>query len=223
MPTLERNTPRLQPWGACLRALVWASASALAVVLAGALVLATTGGHPFFQGIDDAWHVALSASRTSWLNGANRVLDFVGNTGMYIYGVALFLALLVRHRRLALFTAGANLGTAGATQLLKVLVGRDRPLDRLVAADTAAYPSGHVSATVAAVVATSIVVGRLWMWVSGAIIGVAMMYSRMYLGVHWLSDTVAGALLGFGLTLLLWAVVRDKCLQGHVRQRLAPP
>jgi membrane-associated phospholipid phosphatase len=218
MPAYVRTRPGLRPLRplrGSRRPLLWTACTALALVLAGALVLAASGSHPFFQMYDGAWHRALTASRTPWLTGANRVLDFVGNAGMYIYCTALFLALLVRHRRLALFTGGANLLVAGATNLLKFLLGRERPPDSLVHVHTASYPSGHVSATVAAMVATAVVLGRLWMWVSGAILGVAMMYSRMYLGAHWLSDTIAGALLGLGLPLLLWAVVRDGCLAGH--------
>ena len=66
---------------------------------------------------------------------------------------------------------------------------------------------------------TAVVLGKLWMWVSGTILGVAMMYSRTYLGAHWLSDTVAGALLGVGLALLAWALVKDKCLPGNASPR----
>ncbi|ALE08072.1 hypothetical protein AL755_21620 [Arthrobacter sp. ERGS1:01] len=158
----------------------------------------------------------MTASRTPWLTSVNRVLDFVGNSGMVIYAVALFAALLVRHRRLAFFTAGANLGALALTHLIKFLVGRPRPLDRLVSVDSGSYPSGHVSATVAAMVCTAVVLGKLWMWISGSILGVAMMYSRTYLGAHWLSDTIAGALLGVGVVLLLWALVKDKCREGHI-------
>jgi membrane-associated phospholipid phosphatase len=187
--------------------LLWISLPALMLLFAGALTVWASGNTPPFQKFDDAWYHAMLASRTPWLTDANRVLDFVGNTGMVIYCAALFLVLLRRHRRLALFTAGANLGALGLTHLIKFLVARPRPDDRLVPVDSGSYPSGHTSATVAAAVATAVVLGKLWMWISGAILSVAMMYSRTYLGAHWLSDTVAGALLGAGLTLLLWAAV----------------
>lgn len=218
MPARIPNAAGLRPLRGSTPVLLWTSICALAVVAAGALVLAASANHPFFQGLDAAWHAALTGSRTPWLTSANLVLNFAGNTGMLLYAIALFLVLLVRHRRLAFFTAGASLGTLAATQLLKLLVGRHRPLGSLVHVDSGSYPSGHVSATVAAMVATAVVLGRLWMWVSGAILSVAMMYSRMYLGAHWLSDTIAGALLGLGLTLLLWCLVRHKCLIRHTVQ-----
>lgn len=196
--------------------LLWIAAPALAVVLAGAVLLAATGNNPPFQRFDAGWYQLMLGSRTPWLTGANRVLDFAGNAGMVIYCALLFLLLLRRHWRLALFTAGANLAALGATHLLKFLVARPRPEDRLVPVDSGSYPSGHTSATVAAMLVTAIVLGRAWMWISGAILSVAMMYSRTYLGAHWVSDTVAGALLAVGLVLLLWALVKNKCLAGNV-------
>lgn len=189
---------------------------ALALLLAGALMVWATGNNPPFQKYDADWHHLMLSSRTPWLTDANLVLNFAGNTGMVIFCAALFLVLLRRHWRLALFTAGANLSALGLTHLIKFLVSRPRPEEPLVHVDSGSYPSGHVSGTVAAMLTTAVVLGRLWMWVSGAILSVAMMYSRTYLGAHWLSDTVAGALLGVGLTLLLWAVARDKCLRRNV-------
>ena len=199
--------------------LLWIAVPALAVMLAGAVLLAATGNHPPFQKFDDAWYHLMLDSRTPWLTSANRVLDFTGNAGMVIYCVALFLVLLPRHRRLALFTGAANLAALGATHLLKFLAARPRPEDRLVPVDSGSYPSGHTSATFAAMLVTAIVLGRAWMWISGAILSVAMMYSRTYLGAHWASDTIAGALLAVGLVLLLWALVKDKCLTGNVSPR----
>lgn len=199
--------------------LLWISLPALALLVAGALMVWASGNNPPFVAFDVGWNQFMLASRTPWLTSANGVLNFAGNTGMVIYCVLLFLVLLRRHRRLALFSAGANLGALGATHLIKFLVGRPRPDDRLVAVDSGSYPSGHVSGTVAAMVVTAVVLGRLWMWISGAILSVAMMYSRTYLGAHWFSDTVAGALLGAGLTLLLWSAVKDACLQRNISVR----
>lgn len=190
---------------------------ALVLVLMGAVVFGLLGNGSVLSGVDNSWYQLMLRSRTPAWTEFNRVLDFVGNDGMYIYGAALFLLLLRRHPRLALFTAGANIGTFALTQLIKVIVDRDRPLDRLVRVDSGSYPSGHTSATFAAMLATALIIGRLWMWVSGTILGVLMMYSRTYLGAHWLSDTVAGALLGVGFVLLLWTLMeayirRDKYL-----------
>lgn len=149
-------------------------------------------------------------SRTPWLTAAHGVLNFAGNAGMVFYALVLFLVLL-RRRRLAFFAAGASLGALGLTHLMKFLVSRARPQDRLVHVDAGSYPSGHVSGTVTAMMVTAVVVGKLLMWISGAILSVAVMYSRTYLGAHGVSDTIAGALLGAGFT--LFVVGRG---QGHM-------
>lgn len=216
MPALTSESTALRPLAWSRTRLLQLSLPALAVLLAGAWLMWATGNHPPFQKFDDGWYQLMRSSRTPWLTDANRVLDFVGNDGMVIYSVLLLLVLLRRHWRLALFTAVVNLCALGLTHLIKFLVDRPRPSDHLVPVDHGSYPSGHVSGTVAAMVVTAVVLGRLWMWVSGAILSVAMMYSRTYLGVHWASDTIAGALLGAGVTLLLWALLRDKCLGRNI-------
>ena len=89
--------------------------------------------------------------------------------------------------------------------VLKGLVARDRPdLERLVNGQGFSFPSGHVMAAIAVYGLVPIVVGlythrrALW-WASvaasGLVIG-AIAASRVYLGVHWLSDVVGSLLLG---------------------------
>lgn len=210
MLTQTQPVATLRPLNWSQTRLLWTSLPALAIMLAGAVVLFTTGNNPPFQGLDDGWYHLMLDSRTPWLTEVNLVLNFVGNAGMVIYCAVLVLVLIRRHWRLALFAAVANLAALGLTHLIKFLVARPRPADRLVHVDSGAYPSGHVSGTVAAMVTTAVVLGKLWMWISGAILSVAMMYSRTYLGAHWASDTIAGALLGVGLTLLIWSTMRNK-------------
>ena len=40
-----------------------------------------------------------------------------------------------------------------------------------------------------------------------------MMWSRTYLHVHWLTDTIAGALLGLVVALAVWMVLRERVAQ----------
>ncbi|MEO8221952.1 MAG: phosphatase PAP2 family protein [Specibacter sp.] len=215
MLTQPQSNAALRPLDWPRTHLLWTSLPALAIMLAGAVVVFATGNNPPFQGLDDGWYHLIIGSRTQWLTAANLVLNVVGNTGMVVYCALMFVLLLRRHKRLAFFTAGANLAALGLTHLIKFLVARPRPEGSLVQVDSGSYPSGHVSGTVAAMVTTAVVLGKLWMWISGAILSVAMMYSRTYLGAHWVSDTIAGALLGAGVTLLLWVAVKDKYINGN--------
>ncbi|MBT2451837.1 phosphatase PAP2 family protein [Streptomyces sp. ISL-43] len=108
---------------------------------------------------------------------------------------------------------------ASAVQLgLKVWVGRERPVwpDPVDSAQYAAYPSGHaMTATVVCGLLLCLVPrgspGRFARFAPGlalllaavSVLGVG--FTRLYLGVHWFSDVLAGWLLGAALVLLATA------------------
>jgi undecaprenyl-diphosphatase len=108
-------------------------------------------------------------------------------------------------------TAGVAILVVGA--LVPTLMGLfqrpfpPQPVCMTGGAETVAhsFPSGHAAA---------VTVFALTAWRSDdlpflPIAGVALLVavSRIYLGTHFLSDTVAGVLLGVGATLLAWRVV----------------
>ena len=45
---------------------------------------------------------------------------------------------------------------------------------------------------------------------AGAAYVVAMALARTYLGVHWVTDTIGGAILGAAVAVVLWAPIADK-------------
>ncbi|WP_423832802.1 phosphatase PAP2 family protein [Streptomyces manipurensis] len=110
----------------------------------------------------------------------------------------------------ALCVALATLAASAVQQGMKAAVGRERPVwpDPVDSASFAAFPSGH--AMTAAVVCGLL----LWLlprpaprWAAAAwalavvsVLGVG--FTRLYLGVHWFSDVLAGWLLGVALVVL---------------------
>lgn len=186
------------------RKLAWWGAGG--VILAAALGTAIVFGFSEPPGLDVWWSEAISGVRSDWMLSLALVLNEVGGGWIAILVVpllAILALLLARRWRSALFAAACFIASAGAVQLLKEIFGRARPNDMLVASDYGSFPSGHVAnaATIAAVV--WVLFPRVWTAIAGAVWVLLMALSRTFLSVHWLSDTVGGALVGAGVVLLL--------------------
>ena len=111
---------------------------------------------------------------------------------------------------MALVLGGTISGTLLVT-LVKALVGRTRPAvtDHLVQVYDASFPSGHAANSASvyltlALLTLQITQGRAvrrYILAATALLVVAIGCSRVYLGVHWPSDVLAGWTFG-----ALWAV-----------------
>ena len=103
-------------------------------------------------------------------------------------------------------------GGFGLESLMKIVFRRDRPdlWPALVKETTYSFPSGHATmcslffgACVAVVFHSTRRRGPRVAAVAGAaVLSLAVSFSRIYLGAHWLTDVVAGTLLG-----LFWVVI----------------
>lgn len=136
--------------------------------------------------------------------GDNAVLFVV--TG----AVALYL-LLAGKRRLALLALGASISGAVLTTLLKGFFDRPRPdfVAHIVDATSASFPSGHammsavVYLTLGGMLAAAQKTRRLKAFALGFAILLTLLvgFTRIYLGVHYPTDVLAGWALGAA-----WAV-----------------
>jgi membrane-associated phospholipid phosphatase len=93
---------------------------------------------------------------------------------------------------------------------------------------THSYPSGNVAGTAALMGALLLVyrgsVRPLLVVAAPVVVGIIAV-TRLYLGVHWLSDTIAGTLVGafFVLgALLVSQLARDRMSQPAVRRVVLP-
>jgi undecaprenyl-diphosphatase len=135
-------------------------------------------------------------------------MNFIGGGwfGVLVVPLGGALAFLIAKRRwAALYFIAASAASAGVVQLLKVTFGRARPTEILVTADLGSFPSGHVANAATLAVVLIILLQRRWVWFVGIIYTILMILSRTYLGAHWLSDTIGGALIGVGVAVIVWA------------------
>ncbi|MFC3897091.1 phosphatase PAP2 family protein [Lentzea rhizosphaerae] len=134
----------------------------------------------------------------------------LGGTGMLLWVVTVGAVwLLIRRQpRLAACAVITALGALVLNGVVKALVGRLRPVvDFPVAATTGtSFPSGHSMGSLVSYGVLLLiflpVVRRSARWLFASLVGVVVVavgFSRMALGVHFLSDVIAGWLLG-----LLW-------------------
>jgi membrane-associated phospholipid phosphatase len=129
--------------------------------------------------------------------------------GVFVVGFAA-LAAATRDRFALLLLASASAGAVGWTSLLKNLIEREHPPigSRLVVTSGYSYPSGHSLASAALLTAFAVILSRHLdsrlrqgvVFVGAGLLGGAVAASRVYLGVHYFSDVVAGTSFGLAWT-----------------------
>jgi membrane-associated phospholipid phosphatase len=170
--------------------------------------------------VDGEWMEDILELRGPVGEAVSRVFDFLGGGWFAIWLVPIVLAvlaLIARRPWAALVIIVVSAVSAGLVQVLKALFGRARPEDILLDLHSGAFPSGHAAnaATLATLIA--LLLGRWWIAIAGAVYVVLMALSRTYLGAHWLSDTVGGALLGASVALAAWALLAPVLRREHRR------
>ena len=214
-----------------------------AVALAG-LVLALTwlaigvhvhGWVTAFDAPTAAW-IENSVHRSHGLDEASLITARLGNP-VTVAAAGLIGGALLAWRARSLRPAAVVIGTVGAAVLVSTAMKAViyRPLTEaeiqaspLLSTEHHPFPSGHVAGIGAllGIIAVCIAVGRsrtvqalLTVLVGAGVVLVA--FSRLYLGHHWLSDVIGGALLA-GLFVILGTVALTTRCDQSVRARSAP-
>lgn len=215
---------RLDPWP-----LDWRAAGEFIITYIGLVILGLALGWILLGALDGSALSDFDVDTSAWLESIrvpewDRLTKIGSNFAGTIYVIGALVLLMV------LFTwwwrrwrESLTLGTALALEAsvfltVSLTVGRERPaVEQLdVSPPTASFPSGHTGAAFAFYIALAIIV--FWntenplvrtIAVIGAIVlSVSVALSRLYRGMHFVTDVVVGAGLGVLCVLLAAGIVQ---------------
>jgi membrane-associated phospholipid phosphatase len=202
------------------RAFLW-SIALLLMAVGVLLLVGTSSGSPapataapFVGDVDSATWSAVAEIRIAPLTALFHALNIIGSGLLTIPIRVVASVILAIHRRWRAFSAFVLTWTTSeiAVRLLKDLFDRGRPDGSLVDTSGSSFPSGHAvagSATAIALVLAFLPEGprrRRWEWAAAAF-AFTMALSRVYLRAHWLSDVIAGTLIGAGIAIFWFAAL----------------
>ena len=176
----------------------------------------THGPFPFDRPIQTwAFHLQSSSGLTYFFS---HMTNIFGDKGGIIVAVllALVLYLLFKQKEATIWFAATVVLSLALNTAIKVIIGRERPdIHRLTAFANEAgksFPSGHsIFATIIFGSIFFICLGKLKNRSSKILLGILciilialVMFSRIFVGVHYPSDTIGGFLEGISILLLTY-------------------
>jgi undecaprenyl-diphosphatase len=153
------------------------------------------------------WIVGL---RVGWLDWFFIGLSWIGTLGLVWIAIALVLAVLWRRPSLFLTVVVADALADGLAEVAKVIAHRHRPYEHQLGPPTSSwsFPSGHAATAFACATVLSAHATRWRVPIFALATLIAL--SRLYNGMHYPTDVLAGALLGVLTALLLLEATRRR-------------
>lgn len=138
-------------------------------------------------------------------------ITFLGSAPGIIIGIAISF-FFIKDSFDRQFLVLSVIGEAILNQLIKMIVKRIRPsINPLVVEDSPSFPSGHTMSTSVFYSlllfflwkSPILLMGKIILSILAVILVLSVMLSRIYLGVHYLSDVIAGLCCGLSYVLLI--------------------
>jgi membrane-associated phospholipid phosphatase len=162
---------------------------------------------------------------------SDRFFQFVSNSNAWlVVGIPVAagtVGLIKKDDRLfrnACVTLAAVAINSCVTELLKYSINRDRPfktypdITKKSAGGSPSFPSGHTSAAFALATSMSLSYPKWYIIVPSYAWAGSVGYSRMYLGVHYPSDVLAGATIGAGCAWLTHYINKKLIIKSHKKK-----
>nr|WP_298373355.1 phosphatase PAP2 family protein [uncultured Halomonas sp.] len=163
-----------------------------------------------------------------WLEELGRDFTALGGVGVLVFITLITFGflLLSRYYRASLFLLASIGGGLLASTLLKMLFDRPRPdlVSHGSIVYTASFPSGHsMMAAVTYLTLTALLIRiqprfrlKAYLLVAALLVTLLVGISRIYLGVHWPTDVLAGWTAGAAWASLCWLTARWLQRRGSV-------
>lgn len=178
-----------------------------AIALWGFAELAETVMHDQTRSFDINALLAIHRLQAPWLTPIMLFLTDIGDpTVLVIVAAIMSLVLLAQHQRSQAMTVTiGGVGALGLNLLLKRLFERSRPelWSRVVEVKFYSFPSGHAMLSIVMYGLLGYLLASYYQKYRNLIIVVMSFlialigFSRLYFGVHWLTDIIAGYAAGF--------------------------
>lgn len=199
--------------------ITWLSLASVAVLGFLAIAILVMCDHTFKI---DNFNVFVANNRNKFWTGFFKIFTHLGSfytlAVLAIIGVVL-IWFVMKNKRMSAFYAGTFAIVCISNFVIKQIVRRARPEHLMIIAETGfSFPSGHAMMTLAFF---ALVIHFVWKTLKNkplkialislfSVIILAMGFSRIYLGVHYLSDILAGFLISFAMVVVCLIIYNTK-------------